>query len=209
MSKIILCDIGNTTLKFMIKKKHYTYSHLDELPELNGDIFYISVSHKGRKKFLKKYPNAIDVEKFVNFNTKYKGMGIDRIIACMNFSNHIVIDAGSAITIDIMENGKHVGGFIFQGLNSFKKSYLKISSKLKFILKRKLDLNTIPLCTKDAITHAVIKSITLIINDLATNKQLIFTGGDGKILSKYFKNSIYDKNIIFTNMKLLIKHWIK
>jgi type III pantothenate kinase len=48
------------------------------------------------------------------------------------------------------------------------------------------------------------KSIILPIKEVSENKKIIFTGGDGKLLSKYFENSTYKKDLIFENMKRII-----
>ena len=53
-------------------------------------------------------------------------------VACSFQQNAVIVDAGSAITVDIIENGVHKGGFILLGLRRFMKSYPKISKKLKF-----------------------------------------------------------------------------
>ena len=67
-----------------------------------------------------------------------------------------------------------------------------------------INLDKIPLCTKDAIQYAMLKSIILPIKEVSLNKNIIFTGGDGELLSKYFENSVYKKDLIFENMKRII-----
>jgi type III pantothenate kinase len=84
------------------------------------------------------------------------------------------------------------------------KTYPKISKKLKFDFEKNINLDKIPLQTKDAITYAMMKSIILPIKEVSENKKIIFTGGDGKLLSKYFENSTYKKDLIFENMKRII-----
>ena len=131
-------------------------------------------------------------------------MGIDRAVACSFQYNCVIVDAGSAITVDIMEEGIHKGGFIMLGLHRFMKSYKKISKKLNYDFEKNINLDKIPAQTKDAITYAVMKSIILPIKEVSLNKSIIFTGGDGELISKYFENSIYKKDLIFENMKRII-----
>jgi type III pantothenate kinase len=202
---MILCDIGNTTFHFLIKSQHTKYFHNEKLPNISAKIYFISVNTIATKKFIKKYPNAIDLSKNINFKTKYKGIGIDRVVALIKYKNAIIVDAGSAITVDIINKGKHKGGFILVGINSLKNIYPNISKKLNFKFNKKININKIPLNTNDAINYSIIKSIILPIKDIAKNKNIIFTGGDGKFLSKFINGSKYDKNIIFDGMKLLIK----
>ena len=201
---MILCDIGNTTFHFFINNKHKKYFVDEKIPKFNDEIYYISVNEKATKKLLKNNPEAKNIEDIMNFQTSYKGLGKDRAVACSFYDNVVIVDAGSAITVDIMENAIHQGGFILLGMRSFISSYPKISKKLKFSFKKDINLDKIPLQTKDAIQYAMLKSIILPIKEVSLNKNIIFTGGDGLALSKYFENSIYKKDLIFENMKRII-----
>ncbi len=201
---MILCDIGNTTFHFLIGKKHKKYSIKDEIPRFEEEIVYVSVNKKATKKLLKTNPSAKNIKKYLEFETEYVGHGIDRAVACVFQENAVIVDAGSAITVDIMKNSKHKGGFILPGFRAFSKTYPKISKKLKFDFEKNVNLDKIPLQTKDAIQYAMLKSIILPIKEVAKNKNIIFTGGDGKLLSGYFENSVYKKDLIFENMKRII-----
>ncbi len=201
---MILCDIGNTTFHFLINDKHVKYLLDEKIPSFNDEVYFVSVSEKASKKLLKKNPKAKNIKDILNFETTYKGLGIDRAIACSFAQNCVIVDAGSAITVDIMQEGIHLGGFILLGLQSFMKSYPKISKKLNFEFEKNINLDKIPQETKDAIQYAMLKSIILPIKEVSLNKNIIFTGGDGLVLSKYFKNSIYKKDLIFENMKRII-----
>ena len=153
---------------------------------------------------LKKFPNAIDIENFIEFNTEYIGMGIDRKLASLNIDNAVIVDAGSAITVDIVNDGIHKGGFILPGLTALKSIYPTISNQLAFEFNSDINLDTIPLNTNDAINYSIIKSIILPIKEVSKDKDIIFTGGDGFILSKCFKNGLYNKNLIFDNIKQVL-----
>ena len=201
---MILCDIGNTTYHFLIKDKHKKYFLDEKVPKFDDKIYFVSVNEKATKKLLKKNPQAKNIKELLDFQTSYQGLGIDRAVACSFQDNCVIVDAGSAITVDIMEESKHMGGFILLGLRRFMKSYPKISKKLKFEFEKEINLDKIPLCTKDAIQYAMLKSIILPIKEVSLNKNIIFTGGDGELLSKYFENSVYKKDLIFKNMKRII-----
>ncbi len=204
---MILCDIGNTSTKFFIDKNIKNYYKNDKIPKFKDDIFYISVNEKATKKLLRKNPHAKNLASFIDFKTSYIGLGVDRAVACYFEENAVVIDAGSAITVDIIEDKKHIGGFIFLGLNSFFKAYKNISKKLeisKSDFEKNINLDKIPLQTKDAVFFALLKSIILPIKEICKNKNIIFTGGDGEFLSQFFENSIYKKDLIFENMKRII-----
>ena len=205
---MILCDIGNTTFSFLdlAKNKRFkvaTNSKIKQLPKLKAPIYFISVNKKATKKLLKKYPNAIDCAKFIEFKTKYKGLGIDRKVACSGVKNGIIVDVGSAITVDIMKNGKHKGGFILLGIKNLASFYPLISSKLKFNLKINTNLDILPSNTNEAINYAILKSIILPIKECKEKYKLpiIFTGEDSKYLRKYFKDSSYEKDLIFKRLR--------
>ena len=201
---MILCDIGNTTFDFLIEGEHHKFFLDDEIPKFNEEIYFVSVNKKATKKLRKNNPNAKNIKKILNFKTDYVGLGIDRAVACFEINNAVIVDAGSAITVDIMENYEHKGGFILAGMRAFKKTYPKISKKLNIEFETNINLDKIPLQTKDAIQYAMIKSIILPIKEVSFNKNIIFTGGDGEYLSQFFENSTYKKDLIFENMKRII-----
>jgi type III pantothenate kinase len=204
------CDIGNTTFSFFNKKKCTRYLlnvKYKNMPDFKGVIYFISVNQKGKKRFYKRYPNAIDLEKFINFSTKYKGIGIDRKLVCLSTKNGILVDAGSAVTIDIMKNGKHLGGFILPGIKNLIKLYPKISSKLKVNFEKRINLDKIPQNTNSAVNYAILQSLVQPIINICNRYDLplVFTGGDAKYLIKYFKNTKYKKDLIFNIMKQILK----
>ncbi len=201
---MILCDIGNTSFDFFINGVHKKYSIYDNIPKFKEKIYYICVNKKALEKLLKVNPNSKDIEDLINFETKYQGLGCDRKLACYFQKDCIIVDCGSAITVDIMEKSTHKGGFILAGLSYYKKIYPQISDVLELDLDINIDLKKIPLNTKEAIFYAVLKSIILPIQEIREDKKIIFTGGDGRFLSKYFENSIYEENLIFKNMERIL-----
>lgn len=201
---MILCDIGNTTYHFYINGVEEKYSLNAELPKLKGKVYYISVNDNATAKFKFMYEDSVDLEPYIDFKTKYKGLGLDRKIACLGVENAVIVDAGSAITVDVIKKGKHKGGFILPGVYYFRKIYPQISHKLQFDFNTKVNLDKIPLCTQDAISYGILQSIIKPIEKVSKKQQIIFTGGDGEFLSQFTKNSIYKKDLIFENMKGII-----
>ena len=208
---MILCDIGNTTYHFKTKKDHFRVD-IDKLSTVNlphDKIYFISVNKKATKQLLKQYPHAINLSKYINFQTKYKGIGIDRVVSCSGVQDGIIIDLGSAITVDIMKKNKHKGGFILPGFNSFKKIYPNISKKLSFTFEKNINLDKIPLNTNSAINYAIFLAIILPILKVYNRYKLpvYLTGGDSKMLKTHLKEipTKYKKNMIFNSMKKIIK----
>lgn len=213
---MILCDIGNTTYHIKTKKKTFKIGvnePLDALKKYKGQIYFISVNKKATKKLLKEFPKAIDLSTHIDFETAYSGMGVDRIVACKYVKNGIIVDIGSAITVDIMKKWKHKGGFILPGINAYKRIYPEISKKLSFKFKTDINLDKIPLKTNDAINYSILHSIIAPIKNIySTNKiPIYFTGEDSKLILSYFKDipNSYKKNLIFKSMKKIIDEKIK
>lgn len=201
---MILCDVGNTMYHFLVNNKEYKYFLNEQIPLFGEKLYYISVNEPALSKLKIIYDETIDLEPYITFQTTYVGMGLDRKVACLGFNNAVIVDAGSAITVDIMQEGIHQGGFILPGLKKSLDLYPDISSKLQWDFNVKVNLDTIPLNTQDAISYAILKSILTPIEQIAQGKPIIFTGGDGELLSQFIPDSTYKKNLLFDHMKKII-----
>ncbi|ECL5232982.1 type III pantothenate kinase, partial [Campylobacter upsaliensis] len=166
-------------------------------------IYYINVNER-LKNYLSTQNHFINLEPYFTFDTIYQGLGVDRIAACYTISDGVVVDAGSAITVDLVSNFIHLGGFILPGIANYKKIYAHISPRLKSEFNTQISFDAFPQKTSDALSYAVFKGIYLLIKDVAKNEKLYFTGGDGQFLANFFDNAIYDKLLIFRGMKKLI-----
>ena len=201
-----LCDIGNTHFHiFDVDKIHHI--PVSETPTMLKDkkVYYISVNEVATEKLQLNSLETINLKAYVNIHSGYEGLGVDRAVACSAIDEGVVIDAGTAITVDIMHAGNHLGGYILPGLTAYKSLYAKISEVLKAELNFNIDLSAFPQNTKDAISYGILKPIELIIQDSAKQKNIYFTGGDGKFLAKFFPRAIYDEMLIFRGMKKIIK----
>jgi type III pantothenate kinase len=199
---MILCDIGNTHFHFNNNGRVF-----DEIEcSLKREkIYFISVDDKKQKSLLKKNPKSINLSQYVKFETSYQGLGIDRIMACKTIDNGVIIDAGSAITLDIVADNLHLGGYILPGIASLNDSYKNISSKLDYNFNMNLDINILPTNTIEAISYGSIGMILSFIEKVSKNNKIYFTGGDGIYLSKFFGNSIYIRDLVFRGMQQTIK----
>ena len=202
---MVLCDIGNSDVKFLQDNKFSSLS-FEEFAAFQSEerVFYISVNHS-LKKLVSNKSNFIDIEPYFKFDTIYQGLGVDRIAACYTIADGVVVDAGSAITVDIMSSSMHLGGFILPGIASFRKAYAEISPILKCELNTQIYLDTLPQRTIDAVSYGTFKSIYLLIKDAAYNKNLYFTGGDGRFLERFFDRAIFDKLLVFRGMQKVIE----
>jgi len=150
-------------------------------------------------------------KKNVLLNVDYKGiLGPHRIAAALGGVKKfgfplIIIDAGSAITVDVMEEGRYKGGYIFPGLKAMLKSYEEISPVLKTELNKTISLVQLPTTTKEQISYGIIASIKALIDKHSNGQKLYFTGGDGHLLSTFFEEARYDEKLVFYGMQRAIK----
>jgi len=201
-SSVKLVDIGNTHAK-IYHDGTITYIKANEF-YLDEKYYYISVNQELNQR-LKNDKNAINLEKYIKIDSSYKGLGVDRKVLCSFIDDGVIVDAGSAITIDVVEDKKHQGGYIYPGISELFNSYERISKVLKVPMMQKVPLDKLPQNTKEAINFAVIKSVVLLVKDVSKDKKIYFCGGDGKMLSSYFENSFYEEDLIFKAMKKIIK----
>jgi type III pantothenate kinase len=198
---MVLADIGNTNCHIWDNGKIY---NLKKTVKFEDEVFYISVNEKKEKKFIQKNPHAVNLKNFAFLDTSYTAMGIDRIMACKSINDGVVVDAGSAVTIDVMQNGTHLGGVIMPGIYAFKEAFGKISDKLKMDCYD-VDFAKLPQNTNEALAYGSIGAVILTINTLKKNKKVYLTGGDGKFFAKH-TDGIYIKDLVFRGMMEVIKY---
>jgi type III pantothenate kinase len=198
-----LCDIGNTNFSFD-DGKIFSVDQFDISSILFGKVYYISVNHYWEKR-LEHEEKWINLRQYVNFDHYYESMGIDRIMCCEAVENALIIDAGSAITIDIVRNGRHQGGCIYPGFSAMEKAYKNISPRLDVSLNFDIDLATMPKNTEDAISFGVIAPLVSYIRSLADKLPIIITGGDAEKLHTFLPCASVDNELVFKGMRKIIK----
>ena len=205
---MLLCDIGNTFLHFYHKGKIWKekpYSLIKKKENLL--IYYISVNERFERCLLASHPYCVNVNEYIEIESEYKGLGVDRRAACKAISDGVIVDVGSAITVDIVQWGIHIGGYIMPGLNAYRKMCADISPVLDRVIEPSVNLSALPQNTSDALSFGAIKSVVLMIKNTSRTKKLYFTGGDGKFFARFFENAIYDNTLVFKGMqKALEKH---
>lgn len=202
---MILCDIGNTFFHFCEDNFLWNVLHHEELLMNNLEkIYYISVHRESEKKLLQYCPHAYNLAHVLPYQGNYNGLGVDRQMAIYGIDNGIIIDAGSAITVDCVINGCHQGGAILPGLETLGRSFPLISSRLPFPQWSER-VKKYPQNTQEAVLAGSLGMIIAFIRDFSSDQKIIFTGGDGKILHHYFPQSELKEKLLFDNMKRLIK----
>ena len=177
--------------------KHNKIYICSVVPEINN-IIKKKFSHK-KNKFI--FVNKIKLKSFVDKSINLKQLGTDRLINVLaanklyeNTNNFIIIDLGTATTIDIIIKKKYFGGVILPGLKTSYSNLISLASGIKTI-KFTNDNKIIGKNTKSALlagfntgNKLMIDSyITLLKRKYQKNFKVIFTGG-------YANNIITKKN---------------
>jgi len=205
MSSILLADIGNTHFHIYNGETVEHLSYDEAIAKYKNEaLSYISVKHQLSAE-IAQIESWKNVSSLVHIEGDYDTMGVDRRALCLSHENGVFVDAGSAITVDVVEEGVYLGGYIFPGIKSMLDSYENISSVLKTDLNKTISLCQLPSTTKDGISYGIIASIKALIDKHSKGKTLYFTGGDGKFISSYFPDAIYDETLVFQGMKKVLK----
>jgi len=200
---LILCDIGNTSYHFLDSKGDYKKDVNSFDPSnIKEKIYYICVNPKV-KIVLESLNNWIDLTNKVDISNYYETMGVDRIFACESIQNGVIIDAGSAITVDVVKDGVFEGGFIYPGVRAMGESYKRISSALDYEFNFSLHLDKLPKNSQDSISYGYLK---LLYNEVISYDMPIYlTGGDAKEFAKIFPNAEVDELLLFKGMKKVMQ----
>ncbi|MCR1025389.1 type III pantothenate kinase [Cellulophaga baltica] len=149
---------------------------------------------------------------FKNSYATPETLGVDRIaLATAAFyhnpnSNTLVIDAGTCITYDVVNDyGEYIGGAISPGIQMRYKALHQQTAKLPQLEKEDL-IDFIGNSTETCIHSGVVNGVSVEVNGIIeqynhrfNNLTVILTGGDALFLSKRTKNTI------FANPKFLLE----
>lgn len=200
---MLLCDIGNTTYHFYDEITSYKEDiKLFNPVSIKKKVFYICVN-KSVKERLLLLDNWVDLSLHVEMSRYYKTMGIDRIMAIEAIENGVVVDAGSAITVDIVKSGNFEGGFIYPGARAMGECYKNISTALEYSFNFELDLDKMPKNSRDAISYGYLGLLYKEV--LSHGIKVYLSGGDAEQFSKLFLDSHVDELLLFKGMKNIMK----
>jgi len=198
---LILVDIGNRHAHIWSRGK---VEHLlvDRAIELyaHKKLYYISVNQK-HADTIAKLEGWIDIAHRVSISGEYATMGVDRKALCLSRGDGVYVDAGSAITVDVVESGCYVGGFILLGVHSYQKAYAQIAPILSVDIDRAVDIDTLPRETRAGVSYGVVAPIVASIQRVRGDKSIYCTGGDGEWLSGYLEDAIFSQELLFEGMR--------
>lgn len=144
-------------------------------------------------------------------------LGADRWYALIGAESRysfplIVVDIGSAITVDIVNStGQHLGGYITPGIDMMKRS-LDTGTNINFNYSQTLTKNaTVPTDTVSAINEGVLLSIAAFIDSICVSAEncsiCILTGGGANQVAPLVNSSvIVDSNLIFFGIKSVMEN---
>lgn len=202
---MLLADIGNTHFHIYNGSEVEHLSYEEAIRKYSRErLCYISVKQQ-LDSTIAEIPLWKNISAEILLDGAYETMGVDRKALCLSHEDGVFVDAGSAITVDVMEEGEYRGGFILPGLKAMLQAYKAISPALETELNEEISLVRLPATTKDGISYGIIASIKALIEKHSEGKKLYFTGGDGKFLSGFFTDPIYDEMLVFDGMRKVIK----
>ncbi len=237
----LVIDIGNSRTKialfnqhdlmFNVPLDHLTTDHVkmlkDEHPQLQKAILSSVKPYSGElKKFLtEQFDQFLELDNSTelpveNLYETPETLGKDRIAAAVGANelfpdqNLLVIDAGTAITYDLVsEKNQFVGGNISPGLEMRFKALNHFTGKLP-LLSYNDDFETIGKNTNDAIRAGVQNGIIYemaqtidLFNRNYQKLQIIMTGGDANFFDKKLNYSIFVHfNLTLIGLNRILEH---
>jgi len=148
-------------------------------------------------------------------------LGYDRIAAAVGAytiypgKNVLVIDAGTAITYDVVTSrGEFLGGNISPGLEIRFKSLHRYTQRLPHLERPREVPSLVGSTTREAIQSGVVNGLLFEMNGFisAISKkypklQVVLTGGDAKYFVGKLKNSIFvDPNLNLIGLNRILEH---
>ncbi len=228
-TKIALFDQNNpvTNYSFTDFKEEQLKKILDDYPGTDKAILSsVAVDSSGIFRMVKNfipYTLYLDENTPLPINNKYESketLGKDRLAAVVgaNFifpqDNVLVIDAGTAITFEIIDNkGNYLGGNISPGLTIRYKALHTFTGRLPLLtINEKFpQLGT---DTNSAIISGIQKGMIYEINgyidqfsELFPPLKIILTGGDANFFDKKLKNTIFvNLNLVITGLNRILEY---
>jgi len=221
MLSSILVDIGNTNTKWKFEEEYFILPtenfELDLLPNCSK-IWVSNVSSKSFNTNKLHVSFVLSQKRYKSLTNAYndpESLGCDRwlgMIACHEASrgkNFILLDIGTAITIDIVNNsGNHLGGLIFPGLNKLRGCFNN------FPVSSDKNIDQIGQSTEEAWTIGTLNLIVNAINHKTRELKakfpdaLIFlTGGGYSDIKEFLEfDHSYHENIVLDGLEFYVNN---
>lgn len=235
----IIIDIGNSKTKVaffensnLISKKIFNELNMKVFDYINSNIsdndkIIISAVKKNNFTKIFEFKNVVKYFIVLDKNTKLpiindyldkNSLGYDRIAAAVGASvlsekkDNLIIDIGTAITIDFVENNKFKGGNISPGIDIRYRALNNYTDKLPLLNNREY-LNLYGNTTNESIISGVINGIIYEIrgaidsfSEKFKNINIFITGGDAFFFDKKIKRSIFvNSNLVLIGLNRILE----
>ncbi len=143
-----------------------------------------------------------------------RAIGADRVAnvigAVHEYSrDSLVLDFGTAITIDVVKDGKFLGGTISPGIMTMLYSLFKNAAKLPLIDLSRIPESSIGNSTEDNIRIGILKLVAYGLNhiiedikfEVGREMMVIVTGGQAKMVLGILSHDVYDPDITLKGME--------
>ena len=204
MMSLWVIDAGNTRLKLREIRDNQIHRSIiirwdqlnsDFLQSIKGDkaIYSKVVSSNKLSPLLLLFDQVIEIDNDViteqfNLTTKYKTLhqlGVDRLLASLGarllFEHHekiAVINAGTATTIEIIENDTHIGGMIIAGNQLMLNSLASAHQLPKLNVQSSTELGTDSItCMQTGLAFMNQGLVLALLKDYKVNK-IVVCGGN-------------------------------
>ncbi|RXP45201.1 type III pantothenate kinase [Lutibacter sp. HS1-25] len=236
----LIIDAGNTRVKIAVYSNSElihneiftpinflksTLEIIDKYKCINAIISSVGTVKKNDLIRLKSKINLIELnsETKIPFKNCYltpKTLGVDRIAliaeAVSKYPNNnvLVIDAGTCVTYDFVNNqGNYLGGAISPGILMRYKALNYFTKKLP-LLEAKTDVsligNSTESCIHSGVIYGLINEIDSAINSYKeknNNLTVVLTGGDVNFLANKLKNSIFaNPNFLLEGLNTILTY---
>jgi len=228
---VLLIDIGNTRIKWQRKENsalvsegsvdkdkapHYAWP--DQVKEVivssvstNAELHSLFDLRYGERLRWLAQPVS-DHPGFRHCYAEPARLGVDRWLAmlgarCLFSGKLLVVDAGTALTLDLLdEDNHHRGGYIVPGLTMAREALFGGTDRVRpFKDETQVSDLGVGQNTVACVASGTLRQHTALIEALMTDYpdyQLVITGGDGKALAELLQSRYYP-NLIFDGMELL------
>lgn len=234
----LFIDVGNTSIKSALYDSEGdslgTISRHADINELNTLITHVShvyLSNVGKEDITEHIQTIcnstntlLSIAKtqknefgLTNSYTTPSNMGVDRwlaMLACMKISakkTFLVVDIGTAMTIDAVKNGNHLGGWIVPGISLLKQSLFKNTQRVFTDDEKSSSTsfgNDTPHCVENGCTAQILGTLLMAEREIKKNVdkyEIFLTGGDKSVfLNIDIQNIIERENLVLEGLTLLV-----
>ena len=234
---IILIDAGNTNVKLATVSNRgqiTSVSHSEFYQNISDvkEVIYAAVATSSTlveifascKKHKIPTKKVTVTQSFKNIKCGYKvveNLGVDRWLAVigarLSYQDEIllIVDAGTAITLDVCSENHHLGGWIAPGLSLMQSSIVEKAPGV--FIDSDINAEVFGTNTPSALFHGCVNSLAgmieraqksvVLVNDTDEKAaKIILTGGDASLINKYLAlPSEVNKDLVFIGLKQFIE----